>query len=187
MARRPSSLSFSTASTPLFSSLAVNTIMNPFEANCLHIANPIPFKGRGRTVIHNVISSNVSNDGWPRRRRGAKEQQHFSLRELASGVELSEDMASETLGMEEGSEIFHRQRPPLALYSSGHALAGEVEAALAAVAYDVVIEKWERGKQCKERNWIVEVCSVCVLQASVFPATEVVALFYFGPAYNRSL
>ena len=35
-------LSFSTASRPLFPSLAVGTAGIPFEANCLHIANPIP-------------------------------------------------------------------------------------------------------------------------------------------------
>ncbi|WVY97357.1 hypothetical protein V8G54_029508 [Vigna mungo] len=37
------------------------------------------------------------------------------------------------------SEIFHRQLPPLALHSKGDALAGEVEAALVAVAYDEVM------------------------------------------------
>ena len=39
---RPNSFSFSTASRPLFSSLAVSTTVIPLEANCLHIPNPIP-------------------------------------------------------------------------------------------------------------------------------------------------
>ncbi|KOM54827.1 hypothetical protein LR48_Vigan10g071900 [Vigna angularis] len=72
--------------------------------------------------LHGVTSSNVSNDDWPRRRRGAKEQRRFSLEELAFGVELSEAMASETLGLRRGD-----------------ALAGEVEVALAAIAYDKVV------------------------------------------------
>ncbi|WVZ08693.1 hypothetical protein V8G54_022039, partial [Vigna mungo] len=70
-------------------------------------------KGRGRTVIHGATSYKVSNGGfddWPQRRRGVKEQRRFSLRELTSGVKLSEEggesrfseflneaMASETL------------------------------------------------------------------------------------------
>jgi len=40
--RPDSSLSLSTASSPLFSSLAVNTTTIPSEARSLHMANPMP-------------------------------------------------------------------------------------------------------------------------------------------------
>jgi len=39
---KESCFNFSTASRPLFSSLAVSTTVIPLEANCLHTANPIP-------------------------------------------------------------------------------------------------------------------------------------------------
>ena len=38
----PDPLRLSTASTPLFSSLAVSTTVTPLAANSLHIPNPIP-------------------------------------------------------------------------------------------------------------------------------------------------
>lgn len=39
---RPNPLSFSRASRPLFSSLAVTTTVTPCDASCLQISNPIP-------------------------------------------------------------------------------------------------------------------------------------------------
>jgi hypothetical protein len=47
----PAALSISTASLPLFSSLAVNITLTPFEASCLHISNPIPLLAPVTTAI----------------------------------------------------------------------------------------------------------------------------------------
>ncbi|WVZ19174.1 hypothetical protein V8G54_006496 [Vigna mungo] len=67
-------------------------------------------KDRGQIVIHGATSSNVSNDGsddWHQQRRGAKEQQRFSLGELASRVELSEaSFREEVSTLEEGGYDF---------------------------------------------------------------------------------
>ena len=47
----PAASSFSIASLPLLTSLAVKTTLIPFVANCLHISNPIPLLAPVTTAI----------------------------------------------------------------------------------------------------------------------------------------
>ena len=55
----PAALSFSTASLPLFTSLAVNITFTPFEASCLHISNPNPLLAPVTTVILKIKVWNI--------------------------------------------------------------------------------------------------------------------------------
>ena len=51
---KPDCFSFSTASRPLFSSLAVSTVMIPFKANCLTTSYPIPLFAPVTTAYLNI-------------------------------------------------------------------------------------------------------------------------------------